>query len=243
MNETISPLALPGFVRQRLFETDAAMAGALAAAVADALRSGLVGRGCAALAVSGGRSPVPFLEALSAETLDWSRVTVTLVDERWVVPASADSNEALVRRHLLRGRAVAASLVPLKTPAQTPEAGVAAALALRGALPRPFDAVVLGMGEDGHTASLFPDAAGLPAALDMAGEAELACIHPPVAPHARITLTLAGLLATRRLFVQAGGAKKREVLQRAAIQGNPLRLPIAAVLLQRKVVPELFFCA
>ena len=81
MNETISPLALPGFVRQRLFDADAAMARALAAAVADALRSGLARRGCASLAVSGGRSPIPFLEALSAETLDWSRVVVTLVDE------------------------------------------------------------------------------------------------------------------------------------------------------------------
>ncbi|MBS0348115.1 MAG: 6-phosphogluconolactonase [Proteobacteria bacterium] len=243
MNETISPLALPGFVRQRLFDTDAAMAPALAAAVADALRSGLAGRGCASLAVSGGRSPIPFLEALSAETLDWSRVTVTLVDERWVAPDSVDSNEALVRRHLLQGRAAAARFVPLKTPAATPEAGVAAALALRAELPQPFDAVVLGMGEDGHTASLFPDTAGLAAALDMEGDAELACIHPPVAPHARITLTLAGLLATQRLFVQAGGAKKREVLERAAIQGDPLQLPVAAVLQQRKVVAELFFCA
>lgn len=243
MNETISPLALPGFVRQRLFDSDVAMARALAAAVADALRSGLAGRGCASLAVSGGRSPVPFLEALSAETLDWSRVAVTLVDERWVAPDSADSNEALVKCHLMQGHAAAARFVPLKTPAESPEAGVAAALALRAELPRPFDAVVLGMGEDGHTASLFPDAAGLPVALDMTGDAELACIHPPVAPHARITLTLAGLLATRRLFVQAGGARKRDVLERAAIQGDPLLLPIAAVLQQRKVVPELFFCA
>ncbi|MBS0355903.1 MAG: 6-phosphogluconolactonase [Proteobacteria bacterium] len=243
MNETISPLALPGFVRQRLFDADAAMARALAAAVADALRSGLAGRGCASLAVSGGRSPIPFLEALSAETLDWSRVVVTLVDERWVAPDSADSNEALVRRHLLLGHAAAARFVPLKTPAPSPEAGVAAALALRAELPQPFDAVVLGMGEDGHTASLFPDAAGLAEALDMTGGSTLTCIHPPAAPHARITLTLAGLLDTQRLFLQAGGAKKRAVLERTASQGDPLLLPIAAVLQQRKVVPELFFCA
>lgn len=242
MHETISPLALPGGICQRLFSTDLALGRALAAAVADALRSGLARRGCASLAVSGGRSPIPFLDALSAQTLDWSRVTVTLVDERWVAVDSADSNEALVRRHLLRGHAAVAHFVPLKTPAVSPEAGVAAALALRPALPLPFDAVVLGMGEDGHIASLFPRAAGLAEALDMSGDAELACIHPPLAPHARLTLTLAGLLDTRRLFVQAGGAKKRAALERAAAQGDPLRLPVAAVLQQRKVVPELFFC-
>ncbi len=243
MNHTTSPLALPAFVRQRLFDSDAAMARALAAAVADGLRAGLAGRGSASLAVSGGRSPIPFLEALSAEMLDWSRVVVTLVDERWVAPSSADSNEALVRRHLLRGSAAAACLVPLKTPAASPEAGVAAALALRAEMPRPFDAVVLGMGEDGHTASLFPDAAGLADALDPAGTAELVCIHPPRAPHARITLSLAGVLATRRLFLQAGGAAKRAVLERAAREGEPLRLPVAALLQQQTVVPELFFRA
>lgn len=243
MNHTTSPLALPAFVRQHVFDSDAAMASALAAAVADGLRAGLAGRGGASLAVSGGRSPIPFLEALSAEMLDWSRVVVTLVDERWVAPSSADSNEALVRRHLLRGPAAAACLVPLKTPAASPEAGVAAALALRAEMPRPFDAVVLGMGEDGHTASLFPDAAGLADALDPAGAAELVCIHPPRAPHARITLSLAGVLATRRLFLQAGGAAKRAVLERAAREGEPLRLPVAALLQQHKVVPELFFCA
>lgn len=243
MTKTIAPLALPDFVRQHRFNADEAMACALAAAVAGALRHGLAQRGCASLAVSGGRSPILFLDALSAETLDWSQVVVTLVDERWVAPDSEDSNEALVRRHLLQGRAAMARFVPLKTQTDSPEIGVAAALALRAELPLPFDAVVLGMGEDGHTASLFPGATGLAEALDMAGGAELTCIYPPAASYARITLTLAGLLATRRLFVQAGGANKQAVLERAAIQGDPLLLPIAAVLQQRQVTPEVFFCS
>ena len=97
MNHTTSPLALPAFVRQHVFDSDAAMASALAAAVADGLRAGLAGRGSASLAVSGGRSPIPFLEALSAEMLDWSRVVVTLVDERLT---SVEAEDRLRQRGL-----------------------------------------------------------------------------------------------------------------------------------------------
>lgn len=242
LTPALAPLALPENVEQHLFADEDRMAKALAGAVADALRAGLAARGTASLAVSGGRSPIPFLRALAEMPLDWARVYVTLVDERWVAPGSPDSNEGLVRQHLLREAARSACLVPLKSEAPSLERGVVDARGRTAALPPRFDAVVLGMGEDGHTASLFPGAAGLAEALDPAGEARLAGIVPPLAPHPRITWTLAALLETRHLLLQAGGASKRAVLEAAAV-ADPLAMPIAAFLRQRRVPLALYFCA
>lgn len=242
ISNPLPPLALPENIEQHRFTDEGRMATALAGTVADALRAGLAARGTASLAVSGGRSPIPFLRALAEQSLDWSQVYVTLVDERWVAPDSPDSNEGLVRRHLLREAAGSAHLVPLKSEAASLELGVVAARERTAALPRPFDAVVLGMGEDGHTASLFPGAAGLAEALDPAGEARIAGMVPPRAPHPRLTWTLAALLETRHLLLQAGGANKRAVLE-AAAAADPLAMPIAAFLRQRRVPLALYFCA
>jgi len=242
MTHSLPSLALPESVNQHLFTDEHQMATALAGAVADALRGGLAARGAASLAVSGGRSPIPFLRALAEMRLDWSKVYVTLVDERWVTPASPDSNEGLVRRHLLREAAGSACLVPLKSAAPSLARGVVDALGRTAGLPQPFDAVVLGMGEDGHTASLFPGAAGLADALDPAGEQRIVGIHPPLAPHPRLTWTLAALLETRHLLLQAGGASKRAVLEAAAV-ADPLAMPVAAFLRQRRVPLALYFCA
>lgn len=242
MTNALPPLALPDSVAQYLFTDERQMATALAGAVADALRGGLAARGTASLAVSGGRSPIPFLRALAEMSLDWSKVYVTLVDERWVDPGSPDSNEGTVRRHLLREAAGSACLVPLKSETSSLERGVVDARGRTAGLPQPFDAVVLGMGEDGHTASLFPGAVGLAEALDPAGGQRLAGIYPPLAPHPRITWTLAALLETRHLLLQAGGATKRAVLEAAAV-ADPLAMPVAAFLRQRRVPLALFFCA
>lgn len=242
MTPSPPPLALPESVAQHLFADEREMATALAGAVAEALRGGLAARGSASLAVSGGRSPIPFLRALAEMPLDWSKVYVTLVDERWVAPDSPDSNEGLVRQHLLREAAGRACLVPLKSAAPSLALGVVDALGRTAGLPQPFDAVVLGMGEDGHTASLFPGAAGLAEALDPAGGQRIVAIHPPLAPHPRLTWTLAALLETRHLLLQAGGASKRAVLE-AAAAADPLAMPIAAFLRQRRVPLALYFCA
>ncbi len=194
------------------FESQAAAAEVLARRVAADLAAVIGRRGHAVLAVSGGRSPVPFLQALSAEVLDWSRVSVTLVDERVVAPGHADSNAALVRDHLLQGGAADAGFRPLVSTA----ANVDAELAQAAAQWQTPDVVVLGMGDDGHTASLFPDAANLAAGLDPANPAALLAVVPPEAPHTRISMTLAEILRSGKLYLAIAGDNKRRVLEQAS---------------------------
>jgi len=208
---------------------------AMATHVADALRAALAARGQASLAVSGGRSPVPLLEALSTQGLDWSRVSVVLVDERVVPRDHEASNTALVARHLLQGPAAAARFVPFfgELPAQF-NAKVLDALVLEATerladLPWPLDVAVLGMGEDAHTASLFSGAPGYARAI--ATDARLAWVVPDTAPHARLSFTLHALLQARELLLSLGGATKIAVYRQAALQADPA-LPISLILNQ-----------
>ena len=206
------------------------LAAALADRVAADLRRAVTERGKASLVVSGGSTPRPFFEQLSRRPLPWSHVQVTLADERWV-PADDDaSNERLVRRHLLVERAATATLIGLKTPDATPEAGRGACEQALARIARPFDVVVLGMGGDGHTASLFPEAPELEAGLDPSSRRACLAVRPPAAPHPRMSLTLAALLDSRRLVLHITGEEKWEVYERASEPGPATELPIRAVL-------------
>lgn len=200
-----------------------AQAEALARAVAQALRDALDERDAKAqagevtaarvtLAVSGGKSPVTFLTHLSRMPLDWARVDVTLVDDRWLPDTHADSNARLVRETLLRDAAAAARFVPLVDATRTPEQ-VVAALNHAGSPALP-DIAVLGMGEDGHTASIFADAPEWEHATTT--RERLVVVHPGSAPHARISWSLEALRHINTLFLQIGGEKKRAILDAAA---------------------------
>jgi 6-phosphogluconolactonase len=123
------------------------------------LGDGIRHRGRASLVVSGGTTPVALFEALSGEDMPWEKVVVSLADERWVDPGTPDSNERLVRTHLLKNKAAAATFIGLKTPEDPAGAGEAACENRIRQIPVPFDLLILGMGDDGHTASLFPGAA------------------------------------------------------------------------------------
>lgn len=222
-----SPMKLPAAVQQHLYPDADTGAQALADAVAGRLREALAARPQASLMLSGGKSPIPFFQKLSRLKLDWSRVVVGMVDDRWVAPDHADSNERLLREHLLKNEAAGARLVPLKNAHAEPEQGVAEAEAAVAAIPRPFDALVLGVGDDGHTASLFPCADETPAA--MVSTQLVAATRPQTAPHARITLTFPAILSARAIFVAINGDSKRAVIERAVAVQPPL--PIGDVLL------------
>jgi len=223
-------MAAAGMSNWREFANRAALDAALAAQLAEDLRAELASRPLSSLAVSGGSTPRNMFHLLAASELDWERVAITLVDERWVEPTSPDSNEALVRSCLLQERAAAARFVGLKTPGADCAAAVAAVAASLEGLPTPFAAVVLGMGSDGHTASWFPQAANLGVLLDPANPNRVAATDPVTAPYPRMTLTLAAVLDSQHIHLHITGADKRRVLESAADRGHP----VASVLAQTR---------
>ena len=225
-------------VTEHDFDDGAAAAAHLARRIEALLAAAIAQRGVAAIALSGGWSPRPVLEALSAVALDWSRVVVTLVDERWVAPDHADSNERLLRETLLQGAAAAARFVPMKNGAANAYAGQPECEAAFAALPWPLDIVLLGMGEDGHTASLFPGAAELVEGLST--DALTLAVTPPAAPHQRMSMSAKAILSSRHIFLQIGGEAKKAVYDRAMAGGPVEELPIRVALLQDKVPVEVW---
>lgn len=204
------------------------LSGQLAEAVAEALRSDLAERDKVLLVVSGGSTPVPFLRALADMPLPWSRVEVTLADERWVAESDDDSNARLVREHLLRSEARQARFVPLTSEAATPEQGVAEVAERVSGLAWPASAVVLGMGGDGHTASLFPDSRELDLALSTAEP--VVAVRTPSQPQPRISLSADRLHQAYRHFLHITGESKRDVLGKALAGDDTRALPIRAFL-------------
>lgn len=220
-----------------------AQAVALAERVAARLRAALIERGRAVLAVSGGSTPKEFFVRLAHEVLDWANVQITLVDERWVPDSDERSNAKLVKSLLLQHAASAAQFVPLYTGAPTPEEGLATANARIDALPLPFDAVILGMGDDGHTASFFPGGDHLAAALDLDGHARVLPMRAPGAGEPRITLSLPTLLETRALYLLVSGEKKRDLLADVRLGLDTAQnYPVRAVLTQQRVPVAVYWC-
>lgn len=230
-------------VRERRFADSHELAQALAQRVADDLRGGLAARGNALLVVSGGTTPKRFLTMLGQQDLEWPAVTVTLADERWVPATHARSNERLVSESLLTGNAAAARFVSLYTDAAGPEAGLAEITQRIDTLQLPFDAVVLGLGNDGHCASLFPDGDRFAAACDPANSARVSPMRSPTAGEPRITLTLTALVATRALYLQIEGAAKQQTLARVrAGEGEFARSPLRTILRAAKIPLNVFSC-
>lgn len=200
----------------------------LAEAVFQALHDDLNHQERVLLVVSGGSTPVPFFKALAAKPLPWERIDVTLADERWVDEQSSDSNAKLVREHLLQSEAAAANFIPLKCDAVTPEEGVEDVAKRTNALAWPASVVILGMGSDGHTASLFPDSPELTLAL--ATDEPLVAVRTPSQPQPRITFSADRLHQTRRHFLHITGEDKRAVLAKALNGDDVRQLPIRAFL-------------
>ncbi len=199
----------------------------LASALSRDLRAALARRERAVFCVPGGTTPGPVFDMLAAVELDWARVDVILSDERWVDEGNARSNAALVRARLLQNRAAAARLHPYWRPTPRPEDSIDALNAEIGAL-LPIDVALLGMGADGHVASLFPDAPELEAAL-RDDAPPLMVMHPESQPEARLTLTRPALRGAFELHIVITGDQKRAVLDRAE-DAEARDLPVAAVL-------------
>lgn len=210
------------------------------------LRSALAETGRACLLVSGGSTPSPLYQALSLSDLDWRQIHVALVDERWVDRQHDASNEGLVYRTLLQNNAANAPFTGMKTNAATAREGQAETEKTYRALPQPFTVAILGMGSDGHTASLFPYAGGLSAALADGNDQLTAAITAQQsevtgANTERLSLTLNGLLRSRRLIVLLTGEDKLAVFETAMAQGAMEAMPIRAILRQNSVPVELYW--
>jgi len=206
----------------------------LAAQIAKSLAAAIGARGRASLVVSGGQSPVRLFEILRTQTLEWPRVCIALADERWVDAKDAGSNERLVRDHLLKDQAASARFLGLKNAAPTPDLGAVSAWETFARVPRPFDTVVLGMGDDGHTASLFPGSPNLPSALNPSAAAGCVGMWSPVAPHPRLSLNLTALLDSRRVALLITGESKWRTFTAATAPGEEKDMPIRAVLRQSR---------
>lgn len=234
------------------FDDPRAHSDALAKAVADALSATLAARGAASadadadaagqgahatLAVSGGSSPKSFLQALSHEPLDWAHIDVTLVDDRWVPETDPASNAEFARNTVLQNAAAAAYFLPLVDTTKPLESHVAELNAdPRRRLP---DVAVLGMGEDGHTASIFADAPEWDFAISTPDR--FVAVHPGAAPHARVSLSMSALTQVGQLYLFIAGQKKLDVLNAAL--AAPQKNAISTLAHAEGVKLDVYWCA
>ncbi|BBU26992.1 6-phosphogluconolactonase [Burkholderia sp. THE68] len=235
-------------IELRTFDDPRAHSDALAQAVGDALKASLAARGAASadangqaahatLAVSGGTSPKPFLQTLSHAPLDWAHIDVTLVDDRWVPETDPASNAQLVRDTLLQNAGAAAYFLPLVDTGKPLETHIAELNAdARRRLP---DVAVLGMGEDGHTASIFADAPEWDVAIST--PERFIAVHPGVAPHARVSLSMSALKQIGQVYLFIAGQKKLDVLNAAL--AAPQKNAISTLAHAEGVKLDVYWCA
>ncbi len=230
-----------GFVRND-FDNGPMLADALASRVASALGEAIAARGSASIAVSGGSTPKLFFNALSAHgELDWSKVTVTLVDERFVPADNPRSNHLLVSENLLKGPASTAKFVPLYQDAPDAEAAAVLASSATADFCAPFDVVILGMGNDGHTASFFPGGDHLKEAIDPSRPRGILTMEASGAGEKRLTFSYSALSDAGLLVLHIEGQEKAETLAKALSDGPVEDMPIRAILRQAPSLVEIYW--
>lgn len=211
-------------------------------------------KGRAVIALSGGSTPKPLFNALADHSIDWEKVIVTLVDERWVPESHELSNAAFMKQNLLNALPVGTRFVPLYQAAQTVEASFDLVLAdyreataTQSALNSvhdslsPFDVVILGMGGDGHTASFFPDAKNIRDLVDIDADQPLLTCHSPSTQVERITWSLPTLLNTTFLALHFTGSGKLDVFEKAMSGGATEELPIRSAIFQTRTPLNVYY--
>ena len=234
----ISDLKLPEGVSSHTFKNPALLAEGLATKVAGQLNQAIAEQGIATLVVSGGRSPVAFFESLVKQPLDWSKVVVSLADERWVPVEHADSNAGLLKKHLLQGPAAKARFVGLYNAAATVERAALEADQGLAELP-PIDVLILGMGDDGHTASLFPNSPNLSEALQLDNSRRCWAMLAPTVPHQRLSMSRSLLASAKHKVLSIQGQSKLNTLNEALGGTDVAALPIRAFL---QPTLEIYWC-
>jgi len=182
------------------------------------------------LAVSGGSTPINFFQKVSKLDILWSSIDITLIDDRWVEPTHKDSNEFLVRKYLLQNKAVNANFIPLKNNSNSAKDGQKELEGCLDKLKKPIDLSILGMGNDGHTASLFPCSDELYLAMDIDNQNKCIAVNPKTAPYERISLTRSMINKSNNIALYIVGEKKLETLEIAINNKDPLKMPIYAFL-------------
>ncbi|SEE88425.1 MULTISPECIES: 6-phosphogluconolactonase [Pseudomonas] len=234
----ISDLKLPQGVSAHEFKSPVLLADGLALKVAKQLSDAIDARGTATLVVSGGRSPVAFFQNLAKQKLDWSKVVVTLADERWVPVEHADSNAGLLKRYLLQGLAAKAQFLSLYSASANLDQAAEQADRLLAELPA-IDVLVLGMGDDGHTASLFPNSPNLADALKVDGTRRCYPMLAPTVPHQRLTMSRALLASAKHTVLSISGQSKLTTLSAALAGDDVAAMPIRAFL---QPTLEIYWC-
>jgi 6-phosphogluconolactonase len=223
------------------FENGAALAQALAGKVAETLAGAIAARGEASLAVSGGSTPKAFFRALSIKDIAWNKVTITLVDERFVPETSDRSNHKLVLEGLLQNEASKAKFIPLYHAVADVEDAAFAATSDAKRIPRPFDVVILGMGGDGHTASFFPGGNHLEMALNPKTPRGVITMEAQDAGEPRLTFTFSALQDARLLVLHIEGQAKSPVIEKALAEGKDSALPIGRVIANAAADTEIYW--
>ncbi len=223
------------------FATAAELADSLADTVAATLSAAIAARGTASIAVSGGSTPKAFFQALSTRDIDWTKVTITLVDERFVPADNERSNHLLVDANLLQNKAKAAHFVPLYQDVASVEEAARLATEKTKDISQPFDVAILGMGGDGHTASFFPGGNNLGVALDAKTPRGIITMDADGAGEPRLTFTFSSLQDATLLVLHIEGAGKKDVLNKAEGEGDEAEMPIRAVLRRAKTPVDIYW--
>ena len=198
----------------------------LSQSIGEILTEAIKKRGRASIAVSGGSTPIPLFKEFSLLNINWKKVDLTLVDDRWVDPKNADSNELLVRTHLIKNKASKVNFIPLKNDSNTAKDGQKNSEETLKNITLPFDVIVLGMGSDGHTASLFPCSDELPEGMNLNNLNCLISTSPKTAPYERLSLTAKVIIDAKNVFLHLNGSSKLHTLESAMEYKDSSKMPI-----------------